>query len=121
MGSGAECLDLNKYWNKIDQLLNTNKYNNLFVATDSSLILDLCYKRYGNKIKINENVTRSSNQDPVHNGLRSEKEKLIFDVMKDALSLTYCDLMLATSSNVTGFTLMINPQLETIFIDKPDV
>ena len=47
-----------------------------------------------------------------------EKEKLIEDVMLDAISLSQCEEILITSSNVSAYTLAINPFIKYIFLDQ---
>jgi hypothetical protein len=73
--------------------------------------------RYGDMIRTNDNVYRSNNGIAIHHSKFSNLEKLVTDVMSDAISLSKCDEILITSSNVAGYALMLNPHIKFDQID----
>jgi len=110
-------LDLDEYCREIDKKLDREKYTNIFIATDEQRILQACQQRYGDKIIYN-NVYRSNTQRAIHLSDLQEKEQLAKDVLMDAISLANCDDIIITSSNVSAYTLCVNPEIKHTFIDR---
>lgn len=114
----GELLPDEYYFSKIDENLNKDKYENIFLATDDFNTIIKFKNRYGNRLFYNENIVRSNGSIGIHYSNQIDKEKLTSDVMMDALSLTKCKKILITASNVAGYVLMTNPQIEYDQIDK---
>lgn len=109
-------LELEKYFDEIDKKIND--YDNIFLATDEIKIIELFEQKYQNKIYFNKNIIRSDNSDPIHQGKYfHHREKLAIDVITDAISLSLCDEVIITSSNVISYVFMLNPDIKYSKID----
>ena len=111
-------LDLPFYFKKIDEKLNTGDFKKLFLATDEERIVQQFINKYGDFVNINSNITRSSTCQGIHLSNLINKEQLAIDVLIDAISLANCEEILITSSNVSGYTLCVNPKIKYSYIDK---
>jgi len=114
-------LDLNYYISYIKNKLAENVHANVFIATDEIFVIDCLQKEFGDKVFFNTEINRSTNQTAIHSGTNGfqDKHKLALDVLTDAISLSMCDEILVTSSNVSAYSLMVNPHIKYTFIDKP--
>lgn len=117
-GMHGPLLNLNIYFDWVDKKLNENNYSYIFLATDEEQYVDSFHKKYGDKVITNNNITRSISNTAIHYSNYEDKEKLIEDVMLDAISLSQCEEILITSSNVSAYTLAINPFIKYIFLDQ---
>jgi hypothetical protein len=113
----SELLDLNDYFLIVDRKIAESNYDNVYLTTDDVQITTLFKERYGSMLFENENITRSNNGTAIHFNGYSNKEKLALDVMSDALSLSSCDEIVITSSNIAGYALMVNPNIKYEQID----
>ncbi len=112
----GKLLPLQDYFDAIDKKIND--YENIFVATDEIKVIKAFSERYGDRVYWNESVIRSDNSDPLHQGkYLDQREKLATDVITDAISLSLCDELMLTSSNVTHYVFMLNPDLKYSKID----
>jgi hypothetical protein len=115
-GYHGKLLTIEEYFNETDRKLEN--YENIFVATDENRIIQKFVERYGNRVFFNEDIIRSDNSDPVHLGKYLQyREKLAGDVIKDAISLSMCDEIIMTSSNIAHYVFMLNPELKYSKID----
>ena len=73
---------------------------------------------YGELVKFNGNIRRSENNIAVHLDNTENKESLITDVMRDAISLSLCDEILITASNVSAHAITLNPHIKYSYLDK---
>ena len=112
-------VDLDTYFKFIDRKLFEESYTNIFLATDEVRVVQGFQSRYGDKVFTNDEILRSETADGIHLSGVPNKEKLIEDVMLDAISLSLCDEILITSSNVSGYALTVNPFIKYTFIDWP--
>jgi hypothetical protein len=112
-------IDLAVYFEYIDSKLELGKYNKIFLATDEERHVQSFKQRYGDKVITNSNITRSNTSAAIHRSGYQDKEKLIIDVMLDAISLAQCNEIIITSSNVSAYTLAINPYIKYTFVDLP--
>lgn len=104
------------YIKKIDE--NLNQYSSIFLATDDKCVAIKLKKRYGSLINLNENICRVSGDVGIHNSKFKNKEKLVIDVLTDAISLSCCDKILITQSNISHYVKMIKPNLEYEYLDN---
>jgi hypothetical protein len=111
-------LDITYYFDQVDAKLSNNKFESIFLATDEYRVVDQFINRYGDIVKVNPNITRSNTQQGVHYSNFTNKEELAEEVLTDAISLSNCDHILITSSNVSGYTLCINPNIGHTYIDR---
>ena len=112
----GKLLTLEYYFSKIDERLN-NHYDNLFLATDENKIVNAFKHRYGDRVFTNQEIKRSDTMQSIHYSNFPSKEKLVIDVMTDAASLANCDEIIITASNVSGYVLMVNPDIKYQQID----
>lgn len=110
-------LDINEYYREIDKKLSNENYTSIFVATDELRILQACQQKYGDMVIYND-VHRSNTQQAIHLSNLPQKEQLAEDVLLDAISLSHCDDIIITSSNVSAYTLYLNPKIKHTFIDR---
>ena len=111
-------ISVDAYCDLIDQILTTSKYDYIFLATDEWQALEKLISRYG-KMVIYNDVIRSDNGIAFHtSNQHSDREKLAIDVLYDGISLSLCDEMIITSSNVSGYSLSLNPTVKYTFIDQ---
>jgi len=110
-------LDDEYYFSKIDQNLENDNYDNIFISTDDLDVIITFRNRYGSKLFYNDDIVRNTGSISIHHSNYSNKEKLASDVMRDALSMTKCKKILTTASNVTGYVLIVNPNIDYEQID----
>lgn len=116
-GIHGDILPNEYYFEKIDSNLKTGKYENIFLATDEYVIVDDFKKKYGDILYTNENITRSSNNVTIPFCNYPEKDKLAIDIFKEGISLSKCDKMIFTSSNIPSYVRLVNPEIEAEQID----
>lgn len=105
------------YFEKIDEKIQ--EYDYVFLATDELRIVNEFQKKYGNKLYLNEKVIRSDNHEPIHiDKYPQYKEKLAEDVFLDVLTLSLCDEIIITTSNISHYIFIINPDIKYYKIDK---
>lgn len=105
------------YFEKIDNNLSTGKYENIFLATDEYKIVESFKNKYGNKLYTNENITRSSTNVTIPFCNYPEKDKLAIDIFKEGIALSKCDKLIFTSSNVSSYVRLVNPNIDAEQID----
>jgi hypothetical protein len=110
--------DIDTYFNAVDKKLDERNFTNIFLATDEEQNIEKFTRRYGNKLIVNKDIIRSTSSVAIHHINYKHKEKLIHDVMLDALSLSQCEEILITSSNVAGYAIAVNPFLKYNYIGK---
>jgi hypothetical protein len=113
----GKLLDIEDYFKAIDNKMSKNKYNKILIITDEQEKINLFEQRYGNILHLNKNVQRSNNSTAIHFTGFNDLDKLVTDVMSDAISLSMCEEIIITSSNVAGYALMINPNIKFNQID----
>ena len=67
---------------------------------------------------LNENIYRSDDENPIHYKHLENIDGLAEEIMIEAISLSRCEEIIVTSSNVSGYSLMLNPQIKFEQIDK---
>jgi len=113
----GELLKLDYYFAIIDEELKSETYNHLYLMTDENRIVDAFRDKYGDFLKINTGITRSSSNVAIHYNQNPSPEKLVLDVMTDAISLAACAKIIVTASNVSAYSLMVNPYIKYKQID----
>lgn len=91
------------YYSYIDECIK-NGYNQIFVATDDQHFLNALTDRYKGIVKFYSDTYRSSNGIDVHEqeNLRENNGFLLaYEVMRDMLTLAYCDCLICGNSQVT--------------------
>jgi hypothetical protein len=97
-----------------------NNIKSLFVATDDQKILEQFIKRYGiDTVQYNHNIIRSLDGQAIHADLYNpNKHQLMEDVILDGICMSLCDTLIHTASNVAGYCFTLNPNLNSVQIDK---
>jgi len=81
------------------------------LATDEYKIVNDFQQRYGDRLYTNLNITRSHNDVTIPFCNFDDKDKLAIDILKEGMSLSKCDKMIFTSSNVPSYVRIINPNI----------
>ena len=92
-----------QYYTIIDKLIK-EKYDKLFIATDEKAILDGFIKRYGNRVVYYKDTFRSYSGEPIHKQIINRDDngyQMAREVMRDMLTLSKCDGLLAGISQVS--------------------
>lgn len=95
------------YFEKIDPLLKNGNYNNIFVATDDSVLLNEFVEKYGNKIVYFKDVHRGDGTLGVHDtgkdGYRVGQE-----ILRDISVLASCGALISGASQVSVMAKIFN-------------
>ena len=97
------------FFKLVDKLLSS--FDKIFLATDDSEILLVFGKKYGDKLMFNS-FSRSQGATSIHgkidssNGYELGKEALL-----DCYSLSFCDQVILSPSNLSYCALVLNPEL----------
>ena len=97
------CVETKEYFEMIEKILNQEKYDYIFLATDDSNILGAFVKRYGDKVIYYNDVERAGGQVSVafqKSNRNYHKYKLGLEVLRDAYTLAHCDSLIAGISQV---------------------
>jgi len=101
---------LDEYIAEIDKAMETEQYDQVFVATDEQNTIDVINERYGDRTVFFCDVFRSLDGNAVHTSKSDRpqhKYKLGLEVMRDAYCLARCDGLIAGISNVSLFAQII--------------
>jgi hypothetical protein len=114
----GQLLPLSYYFQEINKKLEQNKRDVIFLATDEENIIEQFTAYYKDCVIFNQDIYRSKTNNAIHYSGFKDKEKLIYDVMYDAISLSLCDEILITASNVSAHAITLNPSIQYSYIDK---
>jgi hypothetical protein len=114
-------LTLDYYLDQIYKKIKENNYKQVFIATDENRVIEFFKKCAGKCLIYHEDVIRSQDGRAFHTNLSltpDQKDKLPIDILKEAITLSMCDEILVTSSNVSAYSIYIRPEIKYTFIDK---
>ncbi len=97
-------VSVEKYLNAVDEILQNDKYEQIFLATDDLRILRQFMDRYGGKLLYYEDVIRTDvNQSVVFSESERENHKYLLglEVLRDMYTLTACEALVAGVSQVS--------------------
>lgn len=114
----GEFLDNEFYYKIIDNKLKDNNYKNILLITDENKVVEEFLSKYGDMIILNKNIYRSEDQNPIHYKYLENLNDLAEQIMIEAISLSRCEEIIITSSNVPVYSLMLNPHIKFDQIDK---
>lgn len=110
-------VSLRDYYRAIDKRIK--KYDLLFLSTDDEGVVHDFRKRYGTKLHVNS-TTRSGDSQAVHRNFEhSHRRHLGLEVLTDCLCLASCRKLILTFSNVSYATLLFNPEVSYVLLEKP--
>lgn len=100
----------NFFFRELDEALKEAPKSNIFLATHLEEAISVFKNRYKEKIFTVE-ATRNKKQEDWVNKVKSDEMER-YDVVRDALMLSNCDLIIGGPSNVFFFTLYYNTTLK---------
>jgi len=100
-------IPLDRYFNSIDEEIEKNKYEKVFLITDEEETVNLFIQKYGRNLIYTDSF-RSTDSRPIHDYSFKNIGNRLFDVYHDALKLSLCDKIIVTSSNVSAFSIIAN-------------
>jgi len=110
------------YITKIDEILETEEINNIFLASDNDESLSILKYRYGNRINFIDDVIRTETENTMEwfwHGQRAHDEldnpKLWEQIFVDVLLLAKCPIFLCRLSNVPHGVMMLSPLQQKIY------
>lgn len=100
-----------------EKLLQTGRFNKIFLATDDAGIITEFKKKFGDNVVYYEDTFRSENGQSIHQGNvdnQREHHKYLngLEVLRDVYTLAYCDGLVAGLSMVSFFARIINNSLD---------
>lgn len=97
-------VSVGEYFEAIDGLLQNNKYEQIFLATDDLRILRQFIEKYKGKLMYYEDVVRSDKNQSVafsENKRKNHKYLLGLEIIRDMYTLAECDALVAGISQVS--------------------
>lgn len=105
--------DINKYFELIDQVIK--EYDAIYLASDDKQSVDFFKEKYDNVI--NTSYSTSSDCDlPNFKTPGIERHKMGIEAIIDSYLLSKTDLLIRPNSNLSNFSLLLNPELKFITI-----
>lgn len=105
-----------QYFEAIDELLHKHRFEQIFLATDDSEILEDFKNKYGNILVYYDDVFRGKSTSGVHttNNIRENHNyKLGLEVMRDMYTLAACNGLVAGMSQVSMSARITNKAFYT--------
>jgi len=112
----CEILDKTIYHEHINSILN--KYDKILVCSDEQTFIDDLILTYSNDKIIAYPSFRSKTKTPIHFNNNGFNYKSGEDVLIESLLMSDSKFLLRTTSNVTSFSIFLNPDLKYENIDK---
>lgn len=104
--------------NHLEQELNKNKYDNIFLITDDLNFLELMKNKYGEFLLFTNSI-KVTGSTGIHHRSDSDKTNLANEVMRDAILLSQTYHKILTKSNVSTFSNLFNLKKKSFtYIDK---
>jgi hypothetical protein len=111
-------IPLQIYLNIARRAFEADHYNNVFLATDDSNVVEAFTREFGTNLVVLESP-RSSTREPVHSGHKNISGYLKgLCVLIDAYMLSKCDYLIRSTSNVSSFAQFINPKLNHLNLNE---
>ncbi len=99
------------------ELAKRSDHTRIFVATDEAKFLHDCIARYGSRVASLPDYRRSDDGRPVHLSI-SDGYQLGRDAMLNCLMLSRCDTVIKTSSILSAWAKVFNPDLEIYTLSR---
>jgi len=107
---------IESYVKEIDKRIG--KIDGIFLATDDADVVDFFKKKYGDLLVINNSV-RSTGGIAVHDRMgANDKRKLGLDALIVCYSLSRCQEVILTHSNLSYAALLLNPELKYKLMER---
>lgn len=116
-------LDDNYYIKVIDEMLNKQKFDNIFLSTDEQQTVNVLKKRYGSMlIKQDTFLCPPNSIEGIHNIHKNSSEanrnQIAQEVLKDIFLLSKCNFCLNVKSNVSLASIFMRTDYNYKFIDN---
>lgn len=110
-----------EYFDEIDKLLESGRYNSIFLATDDSGLLNEFKDKYHGKIKYYNDVLRGDSDnfvDEIITNRDNNKFLLGYEILRDMITLANCKGLVAGVSQVSICTRIWNRGYCCKYIDE---
>lgn len=100
----AKAVTLDEFFQAIDDVLDQYGFINIFLATDESETIQKFVDKYGEMVKYYEDTYRSKDGNAIHfsqDNREHHKYNLGLEVLRDMMTLSCCDGLIAGLSNVS--------------------
>lgn len=106
------------YISVLQENIQKKGYKHIFLATDDTYVVDTIKKLFPQQVVICNTVTRSDDGKPVHKNEAFENRFMLgAEAILDAYSLSLCNEVILTNSNLSYCALYMNPELNYILLD----
>lgn len=109
-----------EYLAETRKLLESGKYDKVFLATDERAVVELFERELGDRVVFYKDVYRSDGTQSVHGSNDSRERhryKLGLEVLRDVYTLARCDALVAGLSNVPLLARVVNGASEKNYED----
>lgn len=111
-------VSLEVYIDLLKNKISKRNYKNIFIATDDETIIKALYEKFSEITIISNTVTRSGDGQAVHkNEAFENKFQLGAEAILDAYTLSLCDEVILTNSNLSYCALYMNPFIKFQLVD----
>ena len=100
----AKAVTVDQFFEAIDSIMDQNGFSSIFLATDESQTIEKFVEKYGDKVRYYSDTFRSEDGKAVHfsqDNRTHHKYYLGLEVLRDVMTLSYCDGLIAGLSNVS--------------------
>jgi hypothetical protein len=105
---------IDEYFKIIDNIYKD--YDAIYLACDDQVGIDLFKKRYDNIINLSYSTTSQDVDLPNFKTDMSDRHKMAEDVIIDGYLLSKCDLLIKMNSNLSNFSLLLEPSLDFVMV-----
>jgi hypothetical protein len=112
IGTHHESPPLQKYFEIIDKI--HSNFDCIYLACDEAVSIELFKQRYPNVINLSGSTVTDDQDLPNFKKKMPDKYRMAEDVIIDAYLLSTCDLLVKMNSNLSNFSLLLNPDLDFI-------
>lgn len=112
IGTHHESPPLQRYFEIIDRI--HSNFDWIYLACDETVSIELFKQRYTNVINLSSSTVSDDQNLPNFKKKMPDKYKMAEDVIIDAYLLSKCDMLVKMNSNLSNFSLLLNPDLEFI-------
>ena len=113
-------IDIFEYEKTIMKYFEDGKFDKIFMITDDIESEEYFKSKYGDLFITTDSIKgdKKGARNGVHNCLKSDRDKLAYDVVRDSYLLSQTDFKIITDSNVSSFSLSCNLKRGSwVFID----
>lgn len=109
IGYHHQAKSLGEYFSEIDAI--KDNFDVIFLSTDERIVVDEFEKKYSNVLNYSYDSLSVSKDKPNFKAKTMGGYKTGKDAVLDAYILSKCDFLIQTNSNLSNFSLLVNPNL----------